>query len=298
MAVYNDVQPDTPRNRGNLDAPHVSPVTPAEDIRTIMLNRASWGAILCGVVTAFACQVILNLIGIGVGVFSVDSLSNAAMPTVNLSTGAAIWWVVSGIISAFIGGLAAGRMAGEPRESTAGWHGFLSWGASIMLVSLFTAAAAGMLLGANGNGRNVNATQTAGAAAGTGSPTSQYLTSGTVVGIGDMTTLSPDTIIALHNLLTADPARVDNVRIDAIQRYAQDRGITVDEARANVQQFEQQYRPAATVSNANTSDLVSYGALTAAATMILGAIAALVGGRVGAVQPTITANVPNRPIIH
>jgi hypothetical protein len=38
-----DVLPDTPRNRGDYDAPHTSPVTPAEDVRSIMLNRVSWG---------------------------------------------------------------------------------------------------------------------------------------------------------------------------------------------------------------------------------------------------------------
>ena len=38
-------QPDTPRSRGDTDAPHISPVTPAEDARTILLNRVSWGAV-------------------------------------------------------------------------------------------------------------------------------------------------------------------------------------------------------------------------------------------------------------
>ena len=42
-------EPDTPRNRGDYDAAHMSPVTPAEDARTVMLNRISWGAVLAGV---------------------------------------------------------------------------------------------------------------------------------------------------------------------------------------------------------------------------------------------------------
>ena len=36
-------QPDTPRNRGDDDAPHFSPATPAEDQRTILLNEIAWG---------------------------------------------------------------------------------------------------------------------------------------------------------------------------------------------------------------------------------------------------------------
>jgi hypothetical protein len=30
--------PDTPRNRGDYDAPHLSSITPAEDARTILIN--------------------------------------------------------------------------------------------------------------------------------------------------------------------------------------------------------------------------------------------------------------------
>ena len=43
---------DTPRQRGIRDAPHTTPVTPEEDVRTIMINRVSWGAVLAGVVVA------------------------------------------------------------------------------------------------------------------------------------------------------------------------------------------------------------------------------------------------------
>jgi hypothetical protein len=59
--------PDTPRNRGDHDAAYVSPISPAEDARTIMLNKVSWGAILAGVVVALVTQLILNLLGIGIG---------------------------------------------------------------------------------------------------------------------------------------------------------------------------------------------------------------------------------------
>ena len=63
---------DTPRNRGNADAPHMSPVTPAEDVRSIAINDISWGAVLAGVVVALVAQLILNMIGIGVGASTLD----------------------------------------------------------------------------------------------------------------------------------------------------------------------------------------------------------------------------------
>ena len=59
--------PATPRNMGDRDAPHMTPVTPAEDVRTVVLNRISWGAVLAGVVLALVTHLILNMIGLGIG---------------------------------------------------------------------------------------------------------------------------------------------------------------------------------------------------------------------------------------
>jgi hypothetical protein len=55
-----DPQPDTPRSLGDSDAPHMSPVTPDEDARTILLNRVSWAAVLAGVVAMLVTQLILR----------------------------------------------------------------------------------------------------------------------------------------------------------------------------------------------------------------------------------------------
>src|SRR5882757_3149039 len=66
-------QPDTPRTRGDRatphisDAPHISPATMAEDAHTTMVSRISWGAVLAGVVVALVTQLLLNMLGIGIG---------------------------------------------------------------------------------------------------------------------------------------------------------------------------------------------------------------------------------------
>ena len=64
--------PDTPRNRGDHDAPHVTPVSPAEDARSIMINRVAWGAVFAGVVISLVTQLLLNLLGIGLGASTLD----------------------------------------------------------------------------------------------------------------------------------------------------------------------------------------------------------------------------------
>ena len=56
------IQPETARPSGDRDAPHITHVTPDEDMRTILINRVSWGAVFGGVVIALVTQLILNLI--------------------------------------------------------------------------------------------------------------------------------------------------------------------------------------------------------------------------------------------
>lgn len=118
-----------------------SAITPAETIKTTLLNRISWGAVFAGLVMAFTTQVILNLLGIGMG-FLAYEIPGQSM-TSELSWGAALWWTISGVIAAGVGGLTAGRLAGEPKRSTAGWHGLISWAASVLLITMLMMGAAG-----------------------------------------------------------------------------------------------------------------------------------------------------------
>jgi len=110
------VQPDTPRNRGDYDAPHVSPVTPAEEFRTVMINRISWAAVLAGVVVALVVQLLLNMLGIGLGAATLDPAAGNSPAASSLSMGAAIWFAVAGILAALAGGYTAGRLAGAPKD--------------------------------------------------------------------------------------------------------------------------------------------------------------------------------------
>jgi hypothetical protein len=139
--------PDTARSRGEGDAPHSSPVTPAEDIRTIMINRVSWGAVGAGVVVALVTQLILNMLGIGLGAASFDPASSNNPSATTFSIGAGIWWAVSGILAALVGGYAAGRLAGQPKESSGAWHGLTSWALTTLLVFYLLTSTMGSIVG-------------------------------------------------------------------------------------------------------------------------------------------------------
>ena len=139
--------PDTPRARGDHDSPHMSPVTPGEDARTVLINRVSWGAVLAGVVISLVAQLILNMIGVGVGLATIDPGTGDNPSAQAFSMGAGIWWAVSGIIASLLGGFTAGRLSGQPKESTAAWHGLTAWAVAALVVVYLLTSAVGNLMG-------------------------------------------------------------------------------------------------------------------------------------------------------
>lgn len=111
---------DTPRAQGNKDAPHMTAITPTEDVRTVLINNISWGAVFAGIAVSLVTQILLSMLGLGIGATIIDPATgdNPSMPA--FSIGAALWWTVAGVIGAFLGGHAAGRLSSRPKESTAG----------------------------------------------------------------------------------------------------------------------------------------------------------------------------------
>ncbi|HEX8963981.1 MAG TPA: hypothetical protein VF801_13350 [Rhodocyclaceae bacterium] len=111
--------------------------TPTPVMRTPFLNLR-WGGIFAGLSVGIACNLLLLLVGvsIGLGVFDVNKM---AEPGHTASIAAMVWNVACMIIAAFVGGYVAARAAGMHRSSDGVLHGAVSWGAT-MLVSMFLAA--------------------------------------------------------------------------------------------------------------------------------------------------------------
>ena len=310
----SDVHPDTPRNRGDHDAPHLSPVTPAEDARTVLLNRVSWGAVLAGVVVALVTQLILNLLGIGIGAATLDPGAGAAEnpSATSFSIGAGVWFGLSGILASLAGGYAAGRLAGKPKESTAGWHGLTAWALTTLVVFYLLTTTVGGILG--GAYRTVtsalgNVAQAVGSTAQTAAQVAapnvsrvadpfasveQTLRSAT--GGNDPAALRDAAVAAVRSVVTGNPQQATEARERAAQAIARAQNIPIEQARTQVQTYEQQYRQAAdqarqraTEAADKAASAVSTAALFGVLGLILGAIAAWFGGRMGAVEPTITA---------
>jgi hypothetical protein len=304
-------EPDTPRSRGDYNAPHMSPVTPAEDAHTIMINQVSWGGVLAGVVVALVTQLVLNMLGIGIGAATLDPTAGDNPTVTSFSIGAGLWFTLSGIVAALIGGYAAGRLAGRPKETTAGWHGLTTWALSTLIIFyLLTSAVGGILGGAYRSMSSAlgNVASAVGATAQTAaqvaapnlsrvtdpfSSIEQSLRS--AAGGSDPTALRETAVAAVRAALTGNEQQAQEARERAAQAIAAAQNISAEQARAQVEQHEQQYRQTVAQAKQQASEAadaaakaVSRSALLGAIGLLLGALAGWFGGRMGAVEPTLT----------
>lgn len=114
----------------------------AESIRVReTVGRISWSAILAGVVVAFLLNAVLNLIGVGVGLGTVDPASGETPGPMTIGIGAGVWWTISGLLALFAGGWVAAHLAGPLREGEGAWHGLITW-ATMGVLSLFALSTA------------------------------------------------------------------------------------------------------------------------------------------------------------
>lgn len=128
----------------------VKPVTRKFNEGGGKLSRISWAAIFAGAITALAVAFLLNILGLGIGLSTIDPLSEAN-PLDGLGTGTAIWWGVSNFAALFIGGMVAARMSGLPSNVDGALHGFLAWALySLVTVYFVTSSIGGIVNGIAG----------------------------------------------------------------------------------------------------------------------------------------------------
>jgi hypothetical protein len=304
-------QTGTPRIR---DAPPTIPALPTEDRHTIMLNKISWGAVFAGVVVALATQLLLNLLGMGIGAATLNPVEGDNPTATSLSIGAGIWFAVSGILAALAGGYTAGRLAGMPNESTAGWHGLTTWAlATLVIVYLLSSTLGGILGGAYrgmtdvlGGVANV-VSSTAQTAARVAGPSVSQMTDPfssieqslrNAIPGNDPAALRDAALAAMRAAVTGDQLQAAEARERAAQAIARAQNISIQDARRQVEQYEQQYRQVvdqakqkATQAADTAAKTMSGAALFGFISPLLGAIAGWLGGRMGAVESPL----PDRP---
>ncbi len=299
MAEYT-----TTSGRAQGDPTIATPVSPGEDQRTIAINRISWGAVLAGVAVALVVQILLTMLGVGAGVATLDPMSGDNPSASTFSISAGIWYVVSGIAAAYIGGVIAGRLSGRPLVTTAALHGVISWAATTLIVIYLMTTAAASLVGGAVNGLTTVLGGTAAtAAAGAGAAAANVENPlealerqvREATGGDDPAALRDAAVSAMRAVATGDEAEAQDARERAAQALARAQNIPVEEARTRVSEYEAQYRE--TVEEAEqqareaadaAASVVSTASLVAFFALLLGAIASWFGGRAGVVDSTMT----------
>src|SRR5947209_15282899 len=79
-------------------------------------EHASWGAIFAGMFVTIVLQIMLTFLGTAIGMAVVNPV-NDQNPTRELAIGSAVWLLVSGLVSVWVGSCVAGRLSGGPLRS-------------------------------------------------------------------------------------------------------------------------------------------------------------------------------------
>ena len=268
------------------------------------LRRVSWGAVFGGVALSLITQFLLSMLGIGIGVSTIDPASGGMPAASTFSISAAVWWTASGIIAAFVGGWVAARLSGALAAS-ATLHGLVTWATTMLVVLYLLTTAVGALVGGafgflgntlSGAGDTVRAVapQLANAAQGP---------------LGD---LRQEVEGSLQNASAADKARAASTMFRAIttrdmpqaerdqaaDMLAQNAGMPQQDARDRLDRWRDTYQRNAAEVEARARSTAETAARTASraaifgfVALVLGAIAGALGGRAGAPRRTVVATI-------
>lgn len=281
---------------------------------TAAFNKVSWGAVFAGVVIALAVQFLLNLLGVGLGAAALDPATsdNPAASTFSIAGG--IWFVLAGIVAAFVGGYIASRLSGRPSRSTGGYHGVTTWAVTTLVILYLLTTSVGALVGGAFNGLSsivggagqtvaTAATAAAPAIAGTTNPMAgieQQIRSSTG---NDPQALQDAAVTAVQAAVTGDQAKAEDARTRAANAVSKAQGIPVDQARGQVEQYEKTYRDNMQAAKDQAikaaqvaATAVSAGAFLGFLALALGAVAAWFGGVYGTKHNVVFAETTRRSL--
>jgi len=266
------------------------------------VRRISWGAVIAGVVVVLVVQMALMLLGLAIGTATIDPVSAESPQASTLGLGGAAWWLGATAVSVFLGAWVAGRLAGQPSTTDGMLHGVVTWAAATLVAIYLLSTAIGGLVG--------------GAFGALGSAAQALAQGGQSLASGAMQVLPSDIRGQAQRLFDQGPAAAGQAQqaagggstVDAVQRIvrgvqdgaspqdrdaalnliAQQAGVPRDEAERRLNEFQQTYRDysqraaeqarQAAQAAADTVSQVSFWSVVA---LIVGAILAAIGGRLG-----------------
>lgn len=275
--------------------------------------RVSWGAVFAGAVVAVAIGLMLNALGAGVAAAMVDAAQRDTPSASTFGIGGAIWLLVSNLIGLGVGGYTASRLSGNADDTDGTLHGMAVWATSFLISALLVG---NLVSSAASTATQAASTVVGGVARGAGAamaPVAERAAQGAEATPGGLTAAAQGLVDRVQSTLASggDPAAMnsdqrkaeiatlvtrrvtdgtlsqpDRDRLNAL--VAAEYNISPQDAQARVQQAEQQATQAAQRAEETArraADAAATGAATAAfavfGTMLLGALAAVLGARRG-----------------
>lgn len=136
------------------DTPDSAPPT-VRDVSVLRIRPMSWSGVIAGCIAALGLQLILTMLGLGLGALAVDPMTEAE-PGRGLGIGVIVWGILSGIISFGLGGFIASRTATSVNSMSGVLQGGLAWALAavlgVALTAMSTSAVAGGGLAGIGQG--------------------------------------------------------------------------------------------------------------------------------------------------
>ncbi len=121
-----------------------------KEIQETKISRVSWPAIFGGTLIMLITLMLLSLLGIGIGISSINPMEEAH-PFQGIGMGALIWWVVSNIIAVFAGAYTAAKLTNLSYKFSGILHGILTWSLyALISFMLMTSAIGGIISGVGG----------------------------------------------------------------------------------------------------------------------------------------------------
>ena len=107
--------------------------------------RIKWGAVFAGLVVGIALQMILTLLGLAIGAWSIDL--RESQPAQGIPIGTGIWTGISMLISAFVGGYVTARLSGAYLRTDGVYHGAVVWGVNWLVFAWLATTAMSFMIG-------------------------------------------------------------------------------------------------------------------------------------------------------
>jgi len=231
-----------------------------------------WRAVFAGVFIAMLVYFLLVSLGVAVGSNEVKDVIAGDQSGQSLGIGAAIWIVLTVLISLFAGSYASGRVSGSIATHVGYTQGAVV--AAFFFALLLTQI--GMAVGMLGSG--LGAVKNAATGAASEIINSSRLNSVVEDSVADLNLRAAPDVVArgvLTRLLRGDTD-------SAINYLSAQSGISREEARTRFEALSAQVQAAATEVGAQAASATRTAGWTAFALILLGTLAAMLGGAIGA----------------